>query len=141
MPTTVCCEQSFSVVKHSTHQHENETVAAIVISQYHEREKKLNNLTGILLKGPWTCGGHYLIAWTDSRAMMQAAVCSVSRGPMMDPTSRAGRLWTCPIAAEARPPPRSSAAASPEVFPGGVFLINRVFGVWFFFKWQSVLLH
>ena len=71
-----------------------------------KNSRKLSSTRNERRQGPWTCGGHYLIRWTDSRAMMQAAVCSVSRGPMLDPTSRAGRLWTCPIAAEARPPPK-----------------------------------
>ena len=38
IPTTVCCEQSFSVVKHSLHHNmKNETVIAVVTTKYQEK--------------------------------------------------------------------------------------------------------
>ena len=43
MPTTVCCEQSFSVVKHALHCNmKNETVVAVVTTKYNAKEKENN---------------------------------------------------------------------------------------------------
>ena len=44
MPTTVCCEQSFSVVKHALHYNmKNETVVAVVTTKYNAKEKENND--------------------------------------------------------------------------------------------------